>query len=32
MHSNTSDALQILETCVDDRLGQGKPFVSGHKQ
>ena len=30
IHNNTIDAFQVLGTCVDDRLGQGKPIVSGH--
>jgi hypothetical protein len=28
-HNNASDTLQALATCADDRLGQGRPIVSG---
>ena len=29
-HNNVSDTLKALVTCADDRLGQGRPIVSGY--
>jgi hypothetical protein len=30
IHNKTSNAFQIIGTCVGDRLEQSKPFISDH--